>query len=58
MQKNNSFSQAYGVFICAIAGIFYAYEFLLRILPGAVQTELMTSFGNISAASFGQLAAL
>lgn len=58
MQKNNSFSQAYGLFICAIAGIFYAYEFLLRILPGAIQTELMTAFGNISAASFGQLAAL
>ena len=58
MQKNNPLTFFYGVFICLIAGTFYAYEFLLRILPGAVQSELMAAFGNISAATFGQISAL
>lgn len=48
----------YGILICAAAGAFYAYEFVLRVLPGALQTELMTAFGNVSAGVFGQISAL
>lgn len=48
----------YGSFICAIAAFFYCYEFVLRILPGVLQTELTAAFGNISASTFGQISAL
>ena len=47
-----------GSFICLMGGLFYCYEFVLRIIPGALQSELSEAFGNISAATFGQLAAL
>lgn len=58
MQKTKNPYLAYGILICTMAGIFYAYEFLLRILPGALQTELMEAFGHLSAGEFGQLSAL
>jgi MFS family permease len=58
MLKNKRSSHVFGVMICAMAGLFYAYEFLLRILPGALQTELMAAFGHISAGQYGQLSAL
>lgn len=45
-------------FICAIGAVFYCYEFLLRIIPGVLQSELTAAFGNISATTFGQLAAI
>ena len=48
----------YGSFICAIAAFFYCYEFILRIIPGVLQTELTALFGHISASAFGQLSAL
>jgi MFS family permease len=48
----------YGSFICTIAAFFYCYEFILRIVPGVLQTELTAVFGHISASSFGQLSAL
>lgn len=46
-----------GALICTIGALFYCYEFVLRILPGALQTELSTAFGHISATTFGQLSA-
>ncbi|MCX7117453.1 MAG: MFS transporter [Legionellales bacterium] len=46
-----------GGLICTIGALFYCYEFVLRILPGALQSELSAAFGHISATSFGQLSA-
>ncbi len=48
----------FGSIICAIAALFYCYEFVLRIIPGVLQSELTAAFGNISASTFGQLSAL
>lgn len=47
-----------GLIICIIAALFYCYEFVLRILPGILHSELSAKMGNISAAMFGQIAAL
>lgn len=47
-----------GSAICAIAALFYCYEFVLRIIPGVLQSELTEAFGHISASTFGQLSAL
>ena len=46
-----------GVLICTVAGLFYCYEFVLRIIPGVLQTEISAAFGHISATEFGQLSA-
>jgi MFS family permease len=47
----------FGSLVCAIGAFFYCYEFVLRIIPGALQTELSAAFGHISASTFGQLSA-
>ena len=47
-----------GALICAIGAFFYCYEFVLRIIPGVLQSELSAAFGHISASTFGQLSAL
>lgn len=47
----------WGTLICTIGAVFYCYEFLLRIIPGALQSELSAAFGHISASTFGQLSA-
>ncbi|WP_058528155.1 MFS transporter [Legionella londiniensis] len=47
----------FGSLVCTIGAIFYCYEFVLRIIPGALQSELSAAFGHISAYSFGQLSA-
>lgn len=47
-----------GSFICVIGALFYCYEFILRIIPGILQHEISQAFGNISASTFGQIAAL
>ncbi len=47
-----------GSLICAIGALFYCYEFVLRIIPGALQSELSAAFGHISATAFGQLSAV
>jgi MFS family permease len=47
-----------GSVACVMGALFYCYEFVLRIIPGALQGELSEAFGHISAATFGQLAAL
>ena len=46
-----------GVLVCAVGAFFYCYEFVLRIIPGALQTELSAAFGHISATTFGALSA-
>lgn len=47
----------FGSLVCAIGAFFYCYEFVLRIIPGALQSELSAAFGHISATTFGQLSA-
>lgn len=46
-----------GSLVCAVGAFFYCYEFVLRIIPGALQSELSAAFGHISATVFGQLSA-
>ena len=46
-----------GALVCTIGAFFYCYEFVLRIIPGALQSELSAAFGHISASAFGQLSA-
>ncbi len=46
-----------GSLVCVIGALFYCYEFILRIIPGALQSELSAAFGHISASAFGQLSA-
>lgn len=61
MPNANSISSRqviFGSLICLIAAFFYCYEFVLRIIPGVLQSELTAAFGNISASTFGQLSAL
>ncbi|PJD95997.1 MAG: MFS transporter [Legionella sp.] len=61
MQENNTLKNKhliYGSVICFIAALFYCYEFVLRIIPGALQTELSIALGHISATTFGQISAL
>lgn len=41
-------------FICGLAALFYCYEYLLRIVPSAMESELMAAFG-ISTAGLGLL---
>ncbi|KTD23256.1 major facilitator family transporter [Legionella londiniensis] len=43
-------------FICTLGAIYYAYEYLLRISPSVMETELRNHF-NLSAAGFGFLSA-
>jgi MFS family permease len=47
-----------GAFICFVGATFYCYEFILRIIPGVLQTEISTALGHISATTFGQISAL
>lgn len=47
----------FGALVCTIGAFFYCYEFVLRIIPGALQSELSAAFGHISASLFGQLSA-
>src|ERR1044072_4329198 len=55
---SNSKSQTrFGILVCAVGAFFYCYEFVLRIIPGALQSELSAAFGHISATTFGQLSA-
>lgn len=48
----------FGIIACGMGGLFYCYEFILRIIPGALQGELSQTFGHVSASVFGQIAAL
>jgi MFS family permease len=46
-----------GWFICSLAALFYCYEYLLRIAPSVMVTNLMRTF-HITAGSLGLLAAM
>lgn len=48
---SNSRSFAWGVWI--IASVFYAYQYILRVMPNIMLNDIMEQFG-ISAATFGQ----
>jgi MFS family permease len=43
--------------VCALGALFYAYEYLLRISPSAMESSLREHFG-LSATSFGMLSAI
>jgi len=61
MRINNMISKKqiiFGMFICFVGAVFYCYEFILRIIPGVLQTELSIALGHISATTFGQISAL
>lgn len=61
MRMQNTISRnqlLWGGIACGMAGLFYCYEFILRIIPGALQGELSQAFGQVSASVFGQIAAL
>ena len=45
------------VLVITTGALFYCYEFVLRIIPGALQTELSMAFGNLTATAFGQMSA-
>lgn len=47
----------FGSLVCLIGALFYCYEFILRIIPGALHGELSQAFGYVSASTFGQLSA-
>ncbi len=57
-KMSNKKQLAYGALICFVGALFYCYEFVLRIIPGALQSELSAALGHISASTFGQLSAL
>lgn len=46
-----------GWFICALGALFYAYEYLLRIAPSAMEDALRLHF-NLTATGFGFLSAV
>lgn len=61
MRLNDNVSRKqllFGIFICFVGAVFYCYEFILRIIPGVLQTELSIALGHISATTFGQISAL
>lgn len=61
MLKSNQISRKQlilGSLICFVGALFYCYEFILRIIPGALQTELSAALGHVSASTFGQISAL
>jgi len=47
----------FGSLLCGLGALFYCYEFVLRIIPGILQSELRHVFGNLSASAFGTLSA-
>jgi len=61
MLKSNGINKkqmVFGSVICFVGALFYCYEFVLRIIPGALQAELSAALGHISATTFGQISAL
>ncbi|MCC5791168.1 MAG: MFS transporter [Legionellaceae bacterium] len=62
MRKLSEHCRSKGVHLLSVmvimaGAVFYCYEFVLRIIPGALQAELSTAFGHISASLFGQISA-
>ncbi len=61
MLKNDVISRgqfAFGLLVCLIGAAFYCYEFILRIVPGALETELSAAMGHITATTFGEISGL
>ena len=56
MYKTSKVSKL-GWFICALGALFYAYEYLLRIAPSAMEDALRLHF-NLTATGFGFLSAV
>lgn len=54
MQKTHSLKLAW--LICILAAIFYCYEYLLRIAPSVMSTQLMQAY-DLTATQFGNLTA-
>lgn len=50
------YSEAYAWFVWSFAGLFYAYQFILRVSPSVMTDDLMSSFA-IEACSLGILSA-
>lgn len=55
--KTNHLTTTLGWLICGLGAAFYCYEYLLRIAPGTMMNELMTSF-SLDATGFGALVSL
>jgi MFS family permease len=56
-KKHTFHYKTIGWFICSLAALFYCYEYLLRIAPSVMVTDLMKTF-HINAGSLGLLAAM
>lgn len=56
MIKNKN-TKAIGWIICTLAAIFYCYEYVLRMEPSVMVTELMHAF-QVNATQFGMLTAV
>ena len=56
MIKNTN-TKAIGWIICTLAAIFYCYEYVLRMEPSVMVTELMHAF-QVNATQFGMLSAV
>ena len=56
MIKNTN-TKAIGWIICTLAAIFYCYEYVLRMEPSVMATELMHAF-QVNATQFGTLSAV
>lgn len=55
--KNIKGVHLFSILVIMAGALFYCYEFVLRIIPGALQSELSIAFGNINATIFGQMSA-
>ncbi len=55
--ESNKTINLLSILIIVIGGLFYCYEFLLRIIPGALEAELSEAYGNVTAGTFGQISA-
>lgn len=54
---NSSFSRAVAWMIWIVASVFYAYQYILRVMPNILMNDIMQHF-SIDAATFGQFSGL
>lgn len=57
MPKNKKHSLVFAWFICGLGALYYAYEYLLRILPSVMEDPLRDHF-HLTATGFGLLASM
>lgn len=55
--SNQSYSRFLPIAIITLASLFYVYEFMLRVMPSAMKTDMMHDFG-ITASGFGVIGSL